>query len=228
MSVLAKHSRHGMGSSGGLFNHGAAHFGSTWHKIIWPAKGLLGFSYSPLFWNGRCNFFLAQQSPPPHPVGQGVFIDEVSRSHTIFSKTFIHRTPPGEWSARRRDLYLTTHNTHNRQASIDLLWTSDQHVAETSTWQHTTLTTDRHPYDSSGRVISMSQRPLPDNTQHLQKTVIHRSPLDEWSARRRDLYLTTHNTYNRQSSIDLLWTSDRPVAETSTWQHTTFTTDRHP
>jgi len=24
----------------------------------------------------------------------------------------------GEWSARRRDLYLTTHNTHNRQASM--------------------------------------------------------------------------------------------------------------
>jgi len=27
--------------------------------------------------------------------------------------------------------------------------------------------------DSSGRVISSSQRPLPDNTQHLQKTNIH-------------------------------------------------------
>jgi hypothetical protein len=25
-----------------------------------------------------------------------------------------------------------------------------------------------------------------------------RTPLDEWSARRRDLYLTTHNTHNRQ------------------------------
>ena len=29
--------------------------------------------------------------------------------------------------------------------SIGLLWTSDQSVAETSTWQHTTLTTDIHP-----------------------------------------------------------------------------------
>ena len=26
-----------------------------------------------------------------------------------------------------------------------LLWMSDQHIAETSTWQHTTLTTDKHP-----------------------------------------------------------------------------------
>ena len=28
-------------------------------------------------------------------------------------------------------------------------------------------------YDSSGRVASSSQRPLPDNTQHSQQTVIH-------------------------------------------------------
>jgi hypothetical protein len=28
-------------------------------------------------------------------------------------------------------------------------------------------------------------------------------------------------------SVGLLWTSDRPVAETSTWQHATFTRDRH-
>ena len=30
--------------------------------------------------------------------------------------------------------------------SVGLLWTSDQLVAETSSWQNTTLTTDRHPY----------------------------------------------------------------------------------
>ena len=29
-------------------------------------------------------------------------------------------------------------------------------------------------------------------------------------------------------SVGLLWTRDRPVAETSTWQHTTHTTHRHP
>jgi hypothetical protein len=28
-------------------------------------------------------------------------------------------------------------------------------------------------------------------------------------------------------SVGHLWTSDQPVAETSTWQHTTLTTDRH-
>ena len=30
----------------------------------------------------------------------------------------IGRIPLGEWSARRRDLYLTKHNTHNRQTSM--------------------------------------------------------------------------------------------------------------
>jgi len=29
-------------------------------------------------------------------------------------------------------------------------------------------------------------------------------------------------------SVGLLWTSDQPVAQTSPWQHTTLTTDRHP
>jgi len=34
-----------------------------------------------------------------------------------------------------------------------------------------------------------------------RRTIVGRTPLDEWSARRRDLYLTTHNTHNRQTSI---------------------------
>jgi len=29
-------------------------------------------------------------------------------------------------------------------------------------------------------------------------------------------------------SVGLLWATDRPDAETCTWQNTTFTTDRHP
>ena len=35
---------------------------------------------------------------------------------------------------------------------------------------------------------------------HMQRrTTDGRTPLDEWSSRRRDLYLTTHNTHNRQN-----------------------------
>ena len=33
------------------------------------------------------------------------------------------------------------------------------------------------------------------------RIIVGRTTLDEWSARRRDLYLTTHNTHNRQTSM---------------------------
>ena len=38
-----------------------------------------------------------------------------------------------------------------------------------------------------------------DHTQ--RRSTVGRAPLDEWSARRRDFYLTTHDTHNRQISI---------------------------
>ena len=38
-----------------------------------------------------------------------------------------------------------------------------------------------------------------DHTQ--RRTTVGRTPLDELSVRRRDLYLTTHNTHNRQTSM---------------------------
>jgi hypothetical protein len=50
-------------------------------------------------------------------VGQGLFNIEASLSHS-FRHTTLDRIPLDEWSARRRDLYLTTHNIHKRQTSI--------------------------------------------------------------------------------------------------------------
>jgi hypothetical protein len=55
-------------------------------------------------------FFLVAQQPtvgrgPPHYRGSTITL-----RHTTLG-----RTPLDEWSARRRDLYLTTHNTHDRQ-----------------------------------------------------------------------------------------------------------------
>ena len=68
------------------------------------------------------------------PVGQSLLIlDEVSRSHT---------------------------KTHPR--SVGLLWTSDQLVAETSTSQLTTLTTDRHPCPDGIRTRDLSKRAAAD------------------------------------------------------------------
>jgi len=74
-----------------------------------------------------------------------------------FRRTTLGRTPREEGSVRRRDLYLTTHNTHKRQISmtpaafqptilppdpthrqthihsVGLPWMRDRSVAETST-----------------------------------------------------------------------------------------------
>ena len=49
--------------------------------------------------------------------GFSLLLFEVSWSHTQRRVTF-GRTPLDEWSIRRRDVYLTTHNTHNRQTSM--------------------------------------------------------------------------------------------------------------
>ena len=46
------------------------------------------------------------------------------------------------------------------------------------------------------RVIASSFLRFLDHTQ--RRTTVGRTPLDEWSVRRRDLYLTTYNTHNRQ------------------------------
>ena len=65
--------------------------------------------------------------------------------------------PPHSWC------FWITHNDTTQ--SVELLWTSDQLVAETSTWQNTTLTTDRNPrlrWDSNPQFQQASgRRPTP-------------------------------------------------------------------
>ena len=62
--------------------------------------------------DSSCQFFLARQPP----VGQDLLIHEVF----LITQNTLGRTPLDEWSARRRDLYLTTHDTHSRKSSIYL------------------------------------------------------------------------------------------------------------
>jgi len=51
----------------------------------------------------------------------------------------------------------------------------------------------------SGGAIASSRTRFLDHTQ--RRATIGRTPLDEWSIRRRDLYLTIHNNHNRQTSM---------------------------
>ena len=63
--------------------------------------------------------------------------------HVFYVFFFFGATAPsGPGPPHSRD-FCITHN--DAPLSAGLLWTSDQLVAETSTRQHTTLTTDRDP-----------------------------------------------------------------------------------
>jgi hypothetical protein len=77
------------------------------HKCVYTPK-------TPTFWYrdvtfSNLLFFVALRRNADHDL----LIFEVSRSH-IQRRTSVGRTPLNEWSARRRDLYLTIHNTHNK------------------------------------------------------------------------------------------------------------------
>ena len=87
-------------------------------------SGLLtGVTYTTHFINIRCTVihhhplfvvvYLAQQ-PPQWAMASSFtrFLDHTQR------RTTVGRTPLDEWSARRRDLYLTTQNTHSRKISM--------------------------------------------------------------------------------------------------------------
>jgi hypothetical protein len=77
----------------------------------------------------------------------------------IFSGSAARR---GLWPSRPRS-FLITHN--DAPHSAGLLWTSDQLVAETFTWQHTTHPTEKHPcfrWDSNPQLQQASgRRPTP-------------------------------------------------------------------
>jgi hypothetical protein len=79
-------------------------------------------------------------------------------------------------------------------------------------WSHTT--TSHSLYDSSGRVINPSQRPLPDITQYLQQTNIRATGgIRTHNLGRRaaeDLHLRTRGHWDRQS-CDLLYCNMRIV-----------------
>jgi hypothetical protein len=69
-------------------------------QVPWFALGSPGF------------FFLIAQLPV---VGLGLLVIVALRSHR---HTTLGRIPVDKWSAYRRDLYLTTHNAHNRRTYI--------------------------------------------------------------------------------------------------------------
>ena len=81
-----------------------------WHWLVWDrdrASAVTGPSHNtaPLTFRRLMSYIYME-----HPFL--MFLDHTQRRITV------GRTPLDERSARRRDLYLTTHDTHNRQISM--------------------------------------------------------------------------------------------------------------
>ena len=76
------------------------------YKLAWYVVCLFSWRYNSLwlYFHSPVAGFLASSFSR--------FLEHTQRLATV------GRTPLNEWSIRRRDLYLTTHNTHNRQTSM--------------------------------------------------------------------------------------------------------------
>jgi len=82
--------------------------------------------------------------------------------YSLFVCFLVRQPPSGPGPPHSRGFYITHSDAPQ---SVGLLWTSDQLVAETCTWQHTTLTTDKRPccrWDSNPQSQQVScHRPIP-------------------------------------------------------------------
>jgi len=65
-------------------------------------------------WGRKPPHFYHGTTPPP----QCARASSLSRIHDHIRHTTVGRAPLDEWSDRHRDLYLTTHNNHNRETSM--------------------------------------------------------------------------------------------------------------
>ena len=82
--------------------------------------------------------------------------------------------------------FVITHN--NAPHSVGLLWTSDQLVTENSTWQETTLTSDRHPCHPVGfePMFSAGERP---RTYALDRTATGTGPIHTHTHTHTHIYI---------------------------------------
>jgi len=84
------------------------------HQALGTQKKLAFQFYKPPITVIKIHFFFLWRCDPTRVTASSFwgFLDHKERCTTV------GRTPLDEWSARRRDLYLTTHDTHNRQISM--------------------------------------------------------------------------------------------------------------
>ena len=108
---------------------------ARWFKLQrwWPVHGISPSYIS--FFHPPCNhsffFFLWRCGPTQAMTSSFLsFLDHTQRRVTV------GMTPLDAWSARRRDLSLTTHNTHNRQTSMTPVGFESTISAGERLWTH--------------------------------------------------------------------------------------------
>ena len=102
-------------------------------------------------------------------------------------------------------LWFLVDNHENISQSLPALVSQQTEVMIKSPDSSTTM---RDLHDSFLHGTTAPSGPGPQHcrnfTTTLTRTILCRMPLDEWSARRRDLYLTTHNTHKKQTFMPRL------------------------
>ena len=91
-----------------------------------------------------------------------------------------------------------------RNMLLNILWINIHHKIKMHVWGLFFFYWRYNPLwvcilQPSYRAIASSHTRFLDHTQ--RRATVGKTPLDEWSDLRRDLYLTTHNTHNRKTSM---------------------------
>jgi hypothetical protein len=126
---------------------------------------VLLYSTSPILYyvlqNSKKLKFTTDKMKDFNPLGAYVYV--LSHHLAFVENTFFMEQEPYSRSDRLIVKVLRSH-TLDTPHSVRLLWTSDQFVVETSTWQHTTLTRDRPPcprrdsnHNSSKRAVALDR-----------------------------------------------------------------------
>jgi hypothetical protein len=111
------------------------------HETSDVSTALDSFMCTVLLYNDE--FASVHQYAPAKPIAPDTLAGRTNRTRTQDAKSLTGSCPAPVWLGLLVEVSRLHSVTHAR--SVGPLWTSDQPIAETSTWQCTTLTTDRYP-----------------------------------------------------------------------------------
>ena len=133
---------------------------------------------------------------PFTPTSRNGLFTRVSSYNSYVAGFTYHLTNPNEVYKKKRTRPFHCHDTASNSEFVQSVWTVKTGMQDTVARPFIgfVLLWRCNPT----RVMASSFLRFLD---HTRRTTVGTTPLDEWSACRRDLYLTTHNTHNRKTSM---------------------------